>query len=323
MPRSKSLISGLAIAVACFLLSPVAMAARQGSSVPLGQLCDRACLYGFLDQYLAALNKKDPSGLPLSPHALFSENNVKLMFGDGLWNTIDKVNDYALRFADPDSGTVGYFGEVTEHGVASPFTMWMKVRDGKITVVETQVRRAADEALASFLPPGKLEEKPVLNEMMAKKDQLPRAKLISIADGYFDTLQLNDGTLYTKFADDCDRVENGIKTTHNDTLKAIPIARLGCAEQFRMGNFRYDDRLRARRYPLVDIERGLVLATGFIDHSGRIVDYKLADGTPATSPIQRPHSFYLMELFKINARGEIQQIESVFMTVPYHMPYPW
>jgi len=31
---------------------------------------------------------------------------------------------------------------------------------------------------------------------------------------------------------------------------------LGCKAQFELGNFRYDDRLRARRYPLVDVERG-------------------------------------------------------------------
>ena len=97
---------------------------------------------------------------------------------------------------------------------------------------------------------------------------------------------------------------------------------LGCADQFRKGNYRYDDRLRARRYPLVDEERGLVFASAFIDHAGQLTTYKLADGTLAESPVRRPHTYYLMELFKIKD-GKIQQVEAVFTTVPYHMPSPW
>ena len=95
-----------------------------------------------------------------------------------------------------------------------------------------------------------------------------------------------------------------------------------CEEQFRQGNYRYDDRLRGRRFPLVDEERGLVLAHGFIDHRGVLGDYELTDGTKVASPIRRPHTFYLSEAFKIR-QGAIEQIEANFITVPYHMPSPW
>jgi hypothetical protein len=298
--------------------------AHAANSIPNGQLCDRDCLYAVLDQYLDALNDKDPFRLPWADDARFTENNVELLVGDGVWQTITKLGtDFKLRFADPEQGTVGYFGEVEESGVVSPFGLWMEVRDGKITKVETQVRRAADEALAAMIPKGEMVEKPILNEVMKPKDQLTREHLIALADGYFDTLQQNNGQLFTEFADDCERVENGLKTTHNDQIAAIPVARLGCAEQFKLGNFIYDDRLRGRRFPVVDVERGLVLAAGFIDHTGRIGKYTLTDGTELVSPIRRPHSFYLLELFKMNKKGQIQQIESIFMTVPYHMPSPW
>jgi hypothetical protein len=138
-----------------------------------------------------------------------------------------------------------------------------------------------------------------------------------------DTLQLNDGTLHTRFHPDCNRVENGVQTTHNpEFAKIVPVSALGCEEQFRMGNYRYDDRLRARRYPMVDEERGLVLAFAFIDHSGRLAEYKLTDGRTVRSPVRRPHSFYIAELFKID-HGMICQIEANFITVPYNMPRPW
>ena len=112
-----------------------------------------------------------------------------------------------------------------------------------------------------------------------------------------------------------------MQTTNNADFP-LPIARLGCEAQFALGWYRYDDELRARRFPLVDREQGLVLAYGFIDHSGRIGDYHLTDGTPARSPVRRPHSYYLAEAFKI-VDGAIRQVEADFLTVPYRMPSPW
>jgi hypothetical protein len=92
--------------------------------------------------------------------------------------------------------------------------------------------------------------------------------------------------------------------------------------QFKAGNYRYDTRLRARRFPLVDEERGVVVAAGFIDHAGAIDSYKLTDGTVVKSPVRRPHSFYLFEAFKMKDNA-IEQIEANFITVPYNMPSPW
>jgi hypothetical protein len=117
-------------------------------------------------------------------------------------------------------------------------------------------------------------------------------------------------------------VENGVKTTHNPGFTVTPVAKLGCEEQFKMGYYRYNDRLRGRRYVLVDEERGLVLAGGFIDKTGRIGEFRLTDGSMAKPLLYRPHTFYLLELFKLKD-GAIEQIESNFITMPYNMPSPW
>src|SRR5690606_4770175 len=125
------------------------------------------------------------------------------------------------------------------------------------------------------------------NEMLPPEKQTPRERLISFADGYFDTLQLNDGTMFTKFHPGANRVENGHQTTNcneGDLAKHIPVVRLGCAEQFEKGYYKFDDRIRGRRFPVVDVERGLVLGAGFIDHFGKLRDFTLTDGTPAKSP---------------------------------------
>jgi hypothetical protein len=280
----------------------------------------RADLYKVLDSYLAALKVRDPQRVKWAPRVRNTENNVALMVGDGLWGTLTALGSYDLRFADPLTGNVGYFGTVTETTDTSAFTLRLKVVNGQVAEAETLVVRQADSGIK--FENQEFKDKPVMNEMLPAAQRSPRAKLVTLADGYFDTLQLNDGTLFTKFAPNCERVENGVRTTHNAGFTVTPVSKLGCADQFRLGYYRYNDRLRGRRFPLVDEERGLILAAGFIDKTGRMGDYKLTDGTVSKPVVYRPHSFYLMELFKIKD-GAIEQVEANFLTVPYNTPSPW
>jgi len=281
---------------------------------------DRAGLYDVLDSYLWALRRRDPTAVRWAEKPLTSENNVMLEAGDGLWGTIESVGSYRLRFADPQTGHVGYFGTVHEHYEESACTVRLKLNAaGAVAEAETIVVRQSDSGIKFENP--RYWDKPILNA--DARHPVPRAEMIRLANGYFDTLQLNDGSIHTRFHRDCNRVENGVQTTHNpEFAKIVPVSALGCEDQFRTGNYRYDDRLRARRFPLVDEQRGLVLAFGFIDHTGRLAEYQLTDGRTVKSPVRRPHSFYLAELFKIDD-GMIWQIEANFITVPYHMPSPW
>ncbi len=242
------------------------------------------------------------------------------MLGDGLWGTITQLGSYDLRFADTVTGQVGYFGTVTETDETSAFALRLKVLGGLVSEVEMVVVRQSDSGIK--FEPQKFEHKPVLNEILPPVQRLPRERMISLADGYFDTLQLNDGTLFTRFHRNCARVENGVQTTNNPSFAVVPVSRLGCEDQFKAGNYRYDTRLRARRFMLVDEERGLVLAAGFIDHAGTLGAYQLTDGTTVNPPLHRPHSFYLFEVFKLKDNS-IEQIEANFITVPYNMPSPW
>jgi hypothetical protein len=320
--------AGAVFAVTLGFTAQIGSARENAALVPgtLPPACDRACLYGFMDRYLEALVVKDPARLPWAPNARFTENNVELSIGDGLWGTVSGLGDYKLKFADAQNGEVGFFGVVKETITSSAFAVRMKVQAGKIAELETVILRVADMgALAGNENPfskGVFEDKPILQQNVPANQRRPRERMISLADGYFDTLQLNDGTLFTEFDAACNRVENGLQTTNNPAKPLGDVSAMGCAEQFKLGYYRYDDRLRARRFPLVDEERGLVLAMGFIDHSGKLGTYKLTDGRMAESPIRRPHSFHLMELFKI-VDGKLRQIEAVFIAVPYNMPSPW
>ncbi|ABD27315.1 hypothetical protein Saro_2879 [Novosphingobium aromaticivorans DSM 12444] len=280
----------------------------------------RAELYAVLDRFLAALDARDPTALDWAPGAHHSENNVMLEIGDGVWGTIDRLGDYRLRFADTRTRQVGYFGTVIEPIEESAFTLRLALDEaGRIAECEMLIVRQSDSGIK--FENCRYWDKPILHR--EPEAPVSRQEMVRLSNGYFDTLQRNDGTIHTRFHPDCNRVENGVQTTRNpDFAKIVPVSALGCEEQFRMGNYRYDDDLRARRFPLVDEERGLVLAFGFIDHSGRLREFQLTDGRTVKSPVLRPHSFYISELFKID-HGMIEQIEANFITVPYRMPSPW
>ncbi len=289
--------------------------------------CDRTCLYGFVDQYLRALVDKNPSALPWAKIVRFTENNVSLQVGDGLWGTISGLGPEDMRAADPENGEVAYFGVVYENGEPGYLALRMKVTDRKIADVETIVDRQGNGP-GPFGNPAKMTELPTVKEFVPLPERTPRARMIALADGYMNTLQLNDGHIFTVFAPNCSRRENGVWTAndpHPDLKSDSFIAaagRLSCEQGFKLGNYRWDDRLRARRFPLVDEEKGLVLGAGFIDHSGRLRKFTTTDGVVHDSPIKSPHSFCFLEMFKI-INGKIRHAEAVFITVPYNMPSPW
>jgi len=282
-------------------------------------LAARDALYAALDAYLEAFAARDPARLDWAPDAFVTENNVALAPGDGAWNTITGRAHYDLRFADAEADQVAIFTAIEETDALSPCCIRLGLRDGRIAEVETVVARNADEGFP--FRPQSFEPKPVMEALVPPGERASRDELVSLANGYFETIERNDGTIRTRFHPSCNRIENGVQTTNNADFP-LPIARLPCEEQFRLGWYRYDDRLRARRFPLVDEERGIVLAYGFIDHRGVVGKYMLTDGTPASSPVRRPHSYYLAEAFKIRDHA-IEQIEADFITVPYHMPSPW
>jgi len=124
----------------------------------------RAELYAALDSYLAALKAHDPSKVAWADHVRNTENNVALMVGDGLWQTLTQLGAYDLRFADPQLGQVGFFGTVTETDETAAFTVRLKVVNQKITEVETLVVRQLDSGIK--FEGQKFEHKPAMNEVL-------------------------------------------------------------------------------------------------------------------------------------------------------------
>ena len=281
----------------------------------------RADLEATMDVFLAALDAGDSARVPWAQDAVFTENNVQLSLADGIWNTIDAVSpDYHFTAADVATGEVSWFGHVVEGPDTSVACIRLKVASGTIAEAELVICRPHELGPFPQIDPERRPREILLADV-PEGQRNTREEMIAIANGYFETLELNDGTLHTEFTDDCDRIENGLQTTNTD-IEGYPIARMGTADQFRLGQYIYDDRLRDRRFPLVDEQKGLVLAGGFIDHSGKVVDITWTDGSKHKSIFHYPHSFALLEVFKV-VGGKIAAVEAVFITVPYNMVSPW
>ena len=284
--------------------------------------CDRACLDGLMDRYLAALAAKDPARLPLAGHVKFTENGQRLELGDGLWGTIDRLGRFKLEFADPVSGEVGYFGTIEESGRHQILGVRLKIRHRKITEIETWVVRPQPGVV--FGDPQALKVDPLFVTALKPSERRTRAQLIRIANSYFEGLRRATGAV-TPFAADCQRIENGIVTANNpNPHPQMKMWHLGCHAQFASRFSQFITGIRDRRFPIVDVRRGLVLALVFFDQNGRMKKQTLADGTvsPVPPDMQVPYTFQIEELFKIE-NGKIRRILALVNPVPYHMRSGW
>src|SRR5688572_32212316 len=111
--RMRAITRLLAGALA-FASAPVMAQAPGEDSAVLVPECDRACLIGHLQAHMKALAARDPAQAKLAATVRFTENNVLLPVGDGLWDTVTAVDAVGLEAADPSTGNAAWFGSVVE-----------------------------------------------------------------------------------------------------------------------------------------------------------------------------------------------------------------
>lgn len=300
------------------LLALVALAlAASGSAQARDAGCDRACLIALSDRYVDAMIAKAPKTLPWAEVVRFSEDGVPMMIGDALWASITARTPAPLHAADPSSGQVAWFGTVEEHGELTHLALRLRVVDGRIAEAESQIRRKG-----GWAPYGEKVSAadPLFGAVLPKAQRSARKRLIALVNGYFDSVQRNDGKLHTTFAPDCMRRDNGETTTSGD--KGPAALAQGCEAQIRIGAFAATERVRARAFPIVDEERGVVVATGLMDHPVRSATFRTTDGREHPTNTKYPESLAFVQAFRISD-GAIQRIETVFTPVPYLMPSPW
>ena len=300
MREIKIVIAGLVL-----LITQTALAAAPS--------CDKACMEGIADRYREAYVRHDPKGLPLAARVRYTENGVVLPFPDGTWDTVTREVGPAMTLSDTKTGNVGvYTAIVQSHDTEGYLAIRLKIANGQITEIEhiVSTRRNLSAPPTPIGPHAEYQPDFNFVKTAPASQRLSRAQLIPFADGYFSTLQQNDGSIRgTAFSPEASRIENG---------KRFPEIEKG----FKSGYYRFNERVRDRDFVLVDEERQVVMARGFIDHKGVLDEYQLTDGTKQKSVYREPHSWAFLEMFKIEDR-RITAVQAVFLGVPYYMPPPW
>jgi hypothetical protein len=319
--------------VAIAVVALVAVAAftqkAHASTGPIPLNCDRACLEGVLNQYLAALVAHDPKRVPLSADVMYTENDQQLDVGDGFWKTVQEVGNYKHIFADPEAGEVAMMGTMHEAGTPLLLSLRLRIELGRITEIESVYFRAGGGGpnnIAGLDAPGYKAEDMWFKSIPAAQ-RPTRAQMIAVADSYFSGLQKNDGKGTYNFTNDCDRIENGSHTTNvprppNEPKDAVNGFAMDCLSQFKLGYYFVVQNIHHRRYPLVDNERGVVWSHAVFDQ-GTVNEGVLSDGRKyAFKGFNRPSSILVTEAFLIE-NGKIRRVEMIGPSATYHTNSAW
>jgi len=277
--------------------------------------CDSGCLSGLAQRYVDALVSRKYSDLPWAQRVRYTENGVAMMIGDGIWGTVTAHTDKPLVVTDPSTATVGWFGTIEEHGQPAFYAMRLKADGNRIAEIETVIRRK--EGRPPFGDPVSFTHDPAFAQSLPAAARMPRERMIALVQGYYNSLAANDGTVLTRFAPDCARVENGLIASSGDFGPAKFAS--GCEAQIKLGLFREIDAVRGLTFPVVDKARGLVVAIGDTDLSARTKDFVTTDGRPYTAEADYPRSYAFIAVFKLKD-GAISRIEDTINEVPYLMP---
>lgn len=301
---------------AAALLVPVAASAQQPPT------CDRACLTGFMDQYFAALAAHNASRLPLASDVKYTEDGQTLALTDGLWGSVAGSPSYRFDIADPVSRQIATMAIVKEGTNANFLSVRLMVENHKITEIENLVVRSIGGPAFARVPLTK--PNPIFLETEPPSQRLSRDKLEAIANSYFTGIDSETTAHDIPFDPDCQRMENGSWTANSPDPKAGAMQKLGCKAQFDTGFQTIVTNVRARRYPVIDTEHGLVYALAFFDHNGapKMMGNEEGKQVPVTGPFSQPVTFMLAEAFKIKD-GRIRQIEAILTSVPYGMKSGW
>ena len=305
--------------------------------------CNRECLYQFVDKYFDAMLSRCPCNLAFGPDAKYTENELAVEPGEGMWKTFSGRGTYRIYLADPANQEVGYYGDITEDNGAliGMIALRMKVKDHRITELETITVREqkrpkgglglntagimTPRMMDELDPAGFISPDAALLEPIAAAET--REQLLAAAKGYYDAYAQGKSSL-AAFADQCSRHENGIAATNNPDGpvpdSAQPSFHLfsgNCAQGIDRNYFGALAKFRESLPLIVDAKQGLVLDLAFYDDEGNVKSVDVAGVGTVRVPAQyqRPITFLAPQLFKIEG-GKIREIEGLSWAVPFGMP---
>ncbi len=308
--------------------------------------CNRECLYQLVDKYFDAMLSRCPCNVAFGPGAKYTENELAVDPGEGMWKTFSGRGTYRIYLADPANEEAGYYGDITEDNgrLMGMIALRMKVKDHRITELETITVREqkrpkgglglntagimTPRTLDELDPAGFISPSAALLEPLAAAET--RDQLLAATRGYFEAYAQSKGSV-APFAAECSRRENGFAATNNSDGPVPDAAQPSfhlfsgdCPQELDRGFLGAIARVRDARPLVVDEKQGLVLNLAFFDNEGDVKSVDVAGVGTVKVPAQylRSITFMAPQLFKIEA-GKIRVIEGLSWPMPFGMPPAW
>ncbi len=286
--------------------------------------CDRECLHGVMDQYLAALLAHQPEMIAVTADLKFTENTNRMKLGDGLWQTIGTLGTFKLYVEDPKTQQVAFYGTVKENGVTALLGVRLKQRARRVSEVETFVVRQASGVHGSF--DNLTTVPPEWEESVPEGERSTREQLRHDANQYFNGIEQGKGSI-VPFAEECLRIENGAQTA--PTIATATRPSMSAGAQFDTHMFDYIHEITNRRFLLTDPEHGLVYAVVMFQHPGNIKPQMNAVSATAAASAPRafslssyPNTTQIIETFQVR-HGKIRRIFAYVSLLPYRQTPGW
>jgi len=312
------------VAAAAMTLGKFAPSVRAAGPIPTN--CDRACLEDLATQYLNAVVAHDPKRMPFAADVRYTEQDQVMDIGDGFWGTATAVGSYKHCFSDTTEEQIGCIVTMHEGEHLVIMSLRLRVQLGRITEVETMYYRQGGGGPNNIAGFDTSKPDPIWFETIPPGQRASRQQLIATANMYFAGLENNDGKGVYPFADDCDRIENGMHTTNNPNLSPnapFNAFAMTCMQQFKSGYYAVVTRIHHRRFPIVDEERGAVWANVIFDQNGTVQHIHLTNGQDVDMKnFNRPSSIEVTEVFKITD-GKIRRVEMMGSGLQYHLNSAW
>ncbi len=275
---------------------------------------ERQRLVGIMDRYLEALVAQKGERPRIAPNLRSTENTRTLPLGTGLWRTARGRKPGGHYFVDVESGGVEFWGALDEMGAEVIYGVRLAAEGNLVSEMESVIVRGGG---SFFEPAVVVDQATSFHDVLPEDERRTRDELVAVANAYFDSIELSDGSILP-VSDDCRRVVNGVVDSMEDlgNLDEKEQHRaLGVAEQMTARHYSYIEALRERRFPIVDPLRGIVVCHVLFDHPG---DLPRADG----DLVFTPNTMLVFEAFKVRS-GVLCEVWAIGTSLPYGIHSGW
>jgi hypothetical protein len=268
---------------------------------------ERDQLVGIAESYLRALQRHEPAGAPLHKSVRSTLNGRELSPEEAFAQDMEGFAGEQF-FTDTAAQQIVVMGVAYRMGRPWPWALRLRIEAGDI--IESEAISSTDPngpfaAVEQLLKPDVLYEAPLPPARAVGREELRAA-----ADSYWEGLQRSDGSI-PRFHYRCDKYDNGAKTTNTLRTLLSPDATVHTCASALDHTRPARPLARERRYPVLDVERGV--AASFV-----VIDFHPIPGSP------RPDSgsFLMMGVFKV-VDAQLRSVDEIREILPLGATSGW